>query len=230
MKRTILVAENDQNLRKAISDKLITENFNVLKAENGEQAIKLYLKNKLNIQLILLEWSLPGSDGMNVLRYIRKKSDIPVIFLTSQSNIDDTLIGLNDGADDYIVKPFNFEELLARIKVSIRHQNQSLNTDNGIIKFKNLMINLKTHEILKNGININLTNREFKLLITLINKAKGKALTRNQLLDAVWGENFEGQPNIVDVYIRLIRQKLEDNKTEHYIKTIRGVGYSIYED
>lgn len=229
MKRSILVAENDQNLRKAISDKLITENFNVLKAENGEQAIKLYLKNKLNIQLILLEWSLPESDGMHVLRYIRKKSDIPVIFLTSQSNIDDTLIGLNDGADDYIVKPFNFEELLARIKVSIRHQNQSLNTDNGIIKFKNLMINLKTHEILKNGININLTNREFKLLITLI-KAKGKALTRNQLLDTVWGENFEGQPNIVDVYIRLIRQKLEDNKTEHYIKTIRGVGYSIYED
>lgn len=170
---------------------------------------------------------LPKLDGLGVLRRIRKESQVPVIMLTARNYIGDKVAGLDGEADDYITKPFEIEELLARIRVAIRRVKNQENHENELYQLDDLTLNVKTHQVFRNDEKIQLTQREFDLLKTLF-EHENEVLTRDDILDIVWGKDFLGQPNIVDVYIRLLQNKINDNhKEDQLIKTIRGVGYSL---
>lgn len=230
MKETILLVEDEKGLADSLATELGFEDYDVLCASDGLSAIEQFQKNQNKINLVLLDWMLPKLDGLGVLRRIRKESQVPVIMLTARNYIGDKVAGLDGGADDYITKPFETEELLARIRVAIRRErNQPINQSE-IYQLDDLILNIKTHQVFRNDEKIQLTQREFDLLKTLF-EHKNEVLTRNDILDTVWGKDYLGQTNIVDVYIRLLRNKINDNyKENQLIKTIRGVGYSLSDE
>lgn len=227
MKNTILLVEDEKGLADSLATELGFEDYNVISASDGLAAVEEFQKNKETIDLILLDWMLPKLDGLGVLRRIRKESQVPVIMLTSRNYIGDKVAGLDGGADDYITKPFEIEELLARIRVAIRRVEKQENHQVELYQLDDLTLNIKTHQVFRDDEKIQLTQREFDLLKTLF-EHENEVLTRDDILDLVWGKDFLGQTNIVDVYIRLLRNKINDNhKDEQLIKTIRGVGYSL---
>ena len=227
MKDTILLVEDEKGLADSLSTELEFEDYNVISTADGLAAVEEFKKNKEKIDLILLDWMLPKLDGLGVLRRIRKESQVPVIMLTARNYIGDKVAGLDGGADDYITKPFEIEELLARIRVAIRRVKNQGNHEAELYELGDLSLNVKTHQVFRNDEKIQLTQREFDLLKTLF-EHENEVLTRDDILDIVWGKDFLGQPNIVDVYIRLLRNKINDNHKENQlIKTIRGVGYSL---
>lgn len=227
MKDTILLVEDEKGLADSLSTELEFEDYNVISTADGLAAVEEFKKNKEKIDLILLDWMLPKLDGLGVLRRIRKESQVPVIMLTARNYIGDKVAGLDGGADDYITKPFEIEELLARIRVAIRRVKNQENRESESYQLDDLTLNVKTHQVFRNDEKIQLTQREFDLLKTLF-EHENEVLTRDDILDIVWGKDFLGQPNIVDVYIRLLRNKINDNHKENQlIKTIRGVGYSL---
>lgn len=231
MQNTILLVENDQELLSNLMKKLNNKEYNVLTAKNKRELFDVYSENKINVQIIVLEWNL-SDDGENfkILEDIRKESHIPIIILVDNNQISDMSHALAIGADDYVIKPVKIEELSARIKVALRHHNNNFETDDEIFRINDLTLNMKTHQVYRDGESLQLTRREFQLLVTLF-KAQGNVISREKLLDTVWGEDFKGQPNIVDVYVRLLRQKIKDtDRTKRLIKTVRGVGYSIKKD
>ncbi|HIX01646.1 MAG TPA: response regulator transcription factor [Candidatus Ligilactobacillus excrementigallinarum] len=227
MKNTILLVEDEKGLADSLATELGFEDYNVISASDGLAAVEEFQKNKETIDLILLDWMLPKLDGLGVLRRIRKESQVPVIMLTARNYIGDKVAGLDGGADDYITKPFEIEELLARIRVAIRRVEKQENHQAELYQLDDLTLNIKTHQVFRDDEKIQLTQREFDLLKTLF-EHENEVLTRDDILDLVWGKDFLGQTNIVDVYIRLLRNKINDNhKDEQLIKTIRGVGYSL---
>lgn len=227
MKNTILLVEDEKGLADSLATELGFEDYNVISASDGLAAVEEFQKNKETIDLILLDWMLPKLDGLGVLRRIRKESQVPVIMLTARNYIGDKVAGLDGGADDYITKPFEIEELLARIRVAIRRVEKQENHQAELYQLDDLTLNIKTHQVFRDDEKIQLTQREFDLLKTLF-EHENEVLTRDDILDLVWGKDFLGQTNIVDVYIRLLRNKIDDNhKDEQLIKTIRGVGYSL---
>lgn len=227
MKNTILLVEDEKGLADSLATELGFEDYNVISASDGLAAVEEFQKNKETIDLILLDWMLPKLDGLGVLRRIRKESQVPVIMLTARNYIGDKVAGLDGGADDYITKPFEIEELLARIRVAIRRVEKQENHQAELYQLDDLTLNIKTHQVFRDDEKIQLTQREFDLLKTLF-EHENEVLTRDDILDLVWGKDFLGQTNIVDVYIRLLRNKINDNhKDEQLIKTIRGVGYSF---
>lgn len=227
MKNTILLVEDEKGLADSLATELGFEDYNVISASDGLAAVEEFQKNKETIDLILLDWMLPKLDGLGVLRRIRKESQVPVIMLTARNYIGDKVAGLDGGADDYITKPFEIEELLARIRVAIRRVEKQENHQVELYQLDDLTLNIKTHQVFRDDEKIQLTQREFDLLKTLF-EHENEVLTRDDILDLVWGKDFLGQTNIVDVYIRLLRNKINDNhKDEQLIKTIRGVGYSL---
>lgn len=227
MKNTILLVEDEKGLADSLATELGFEDYNVISASDGLAAVEEFQKNKETIDLILLDWMLPKLDGLGVLRRIRKESQVPVIMLTARNYIGDKVAGLDGGADDYITKPFEIEELLARIRVAIRRVEKQENHQVELYQLDDLTLNIKTHQVFRDDEKIQLTQREFDLLKTLF-EHENEVLTRDDILDLVWGKDFLGQTNIVDVYIRLLRNKIDDNhKDEQLIKTIRGVGYSL---
>lgn len=227
MKNTILLVEDEKGLADSLTTELGFEDYNVINASDGLVAVEEFQKNKETIDLILLDWMLPKLDGLGVLRRIRKESQVPVIMLTARNYIGDKVAGLDGGADDYITKPFEIEELLARIRVAIRRVEKQGNHQAELYQLDDLTLNIKTHQVFRDDEKIQLTQREFDLLKTLF-EHENEVLTRDDILDLVWGKDFLGQINIVDVYIRLLRNKINDNhKDEQLIKTIRGVGYSL---
>ena len=230
MKETILLVEDEKGLADSLATELGFEDYDVLCASDGLSAIEQFQENQNKINLVLLDWMLPKLDGLGVLRRIRKESQVPVIMLTARNYIGDKVAGLDGGADDYITKPFETEELLARIRVVIRRErNQPINQSE-IYQLNDLILNIKTHQVFRNDEKIQLTQREFDLLKTLF-EHKNEVLTRNDIIDTVWGKDYLGQTNIVDVYIRLLRNKINDNHKENqFIKTIRGVGYSLSDE
>lgn len=227
MKNTILLVEDEKGLADSLATELGFEDYNVISASDGLAAVEEFQKNKETIDLILLDWMLPKLDGLGVLRRIRKESQVPVIMLTARNYIGDKVAGLDGRADDYITKPFEIEELLARIRVAIRRVEKQENHQVELYQLDDLTLNIKTHQVFRDDEKIQLTQREFDLLKTLF-EHENEVLTRDDILDLVWGKDFLGQTNIVDVYIRLLRNKIDDNhKDEQLIKTIRGVGYSL---
>lgn len=168
---------------------------------------------------------LPQLNGIEVCRRIRKESNVPIIMLTAKGEVMDKVLGLDNGADDYIAKPFAIEEVLARIRVALRHTtiNKKENDEN-ILTLKNLTVDLQKHSVKYKNEEIELTKREFELLVYLLQN-KNIVITRNQILNQVWGYDYIGETNVVDVYIRYLRTKIDDKFGVKLIHTIRGVGY-----
>lgn len=223
---TILIVEDEQKLSRVLQLELEYENYITEIANNGEDALQLIREKEWD--LVLLDIMLPGLSGIEVLRKIRRAEiHTPIILLTARDAVHDKVSGLDLGANDYMTKPFQIEELLARIRVNLRQKTQ-LNQQANHLSIGELFVDLNRYEIKRGEQEIQLTPREFDLLVCLL-KNKNIVLTREQLLDNVWGFQYVGDTNIVDVYIRYLRQKIDKGFDPAYIQTIRGVGYTIKE-
>ncbi|WP_125574187.1 response regulator transcription factor [Levilactobacillus huananensis] len=224
----VLVVEDDEALLSSLTTELQFEDYTVLNATDGKSALTIYENNRGQLDLILLDWMLPELDGLGVLRRIRRHDDLPVIMMTARDYVGDKVAGLDTGADDYITKPFDIEELLARIRVILRHQHHQAVVESKL-HVGDVSLDTRSRQVLRQGRLIQLTQREYELLLCLMKHA-GQTLTRDDLLDAVWGVDFEGQPNIVDVYVRYLRRKLNAGQAPELIHTVRGVGYVLSAD
>jgi Response regulators consisting of a CheY-like receiver domain and a winged-helix DNA-binding domain len=220
----ILVVDDEEHIIELIKFNLESLGYKVITASNGIDAVKLAKEELPN--LILLDLMLPGKDGYDVCKDIRKEApmaNIPIIMITAKGEELDKILGLELGADDYITKPFSVRELLARVKAVLRRTAAVVNEQN--YKFGDISIDFQKHEILKNDEKLDLTLKEFELLEMLV-KNKGRVMTRDFLLDKIWGYEYIGETRTVDVHIRHLRQKIEeDDKKPRYIETIRGIGY-----
>ena len=220
----ILVVDDEEHIQELIKFNLEKSGYKVICADNGIDAIRL-AKEQFP-QLMLLDLMLPGMDGLDVCKEIRKDSsmsNMPIIMITAKGEEIDKIIGLELGADDYITKPFSVRELIARIKAILRRT--SIQIVEKTFKVGHLAIDFAKHEVLKSESKIDLTLKEFELLEILI-KNKGRVMTRDFLLDKIWGYEYVGETRTVDVHIRHLRQKIEeDDKNPMYIQTIRGIGY-----
>ncbi|WP_269225353.1 response regulator transcription factor [Flavobacterium eburneipallidum] len=216
----ILLIEDEIGIANFLQQGLEEEGYTVLVANDGKKGLELALAQTVNI--ILLDWMLPKITGIEVCKAIRKaNSTTPIIFLTAKDTVQETIEGLKAGANDYIKKPFSFEELLERIKIHFRNQTQP-----EILKLGSIKIDLAQYLVSVNGNEVNLTQREFELLRYLVQN-KGKVCTRTQIIEDVWDIHFEYDTGVIDVFMNAIRKKLNLNlnKDEDLIKTIRGVGY-----
>ena len=227
----ILVVDDDKEIVNAIEIYLTQEGYKIFKAYNGEEALKQIEENE--IHLVILDIMMPNKDGLETLQEIRKDKTIPVIMLSAKSEDYDKISGLNTGADDYITKPFNPLELIARVKSNIRRYvdfNKNITeTKENILKTGNLEINDDTKKVVVDGKEIKLTATEFNILKFLL-KNKGKVYSIEKIYENVWNEESYGAENIIAVHIRHIREKIEINpKDPKYLKVIWGIGYKIEE-
>lgn len=225
-KPAILIVEDEQKLSRVLQLELTYENYETEIADNGKEALRL-LEEK-DWDLVLLDIMLPELSGLEVLRRIRRADEhTPIILLTARDQVHDKVSGLDLGANDYITKPFQIEELLARIRVHLRKpMTQVVQTEQFTVG--DLSVDIDTREVKRLDQTIELTPREFDLLICLL-KNKNIVLTREQLIEQVWGYDYFGDTNVVDVYIRYLRQKVDKGFDSKYIQTVRGVGYTIKE-
>ena len=216
---------NEEHILELISFNLTNNGYKVIKANNGIDAVRLAIEEKP--KLILLDLMIPGKDGYDVCREVRSNSEIrniPIIMLTAKSEELDKILGLELGADDYITKPFSVRELLARVKAVLRRFSV-VEPESSVLVFGNLKADFEKREIHVKDKKLDLTLKEFELLEILI-RNKGKILTRDTLLDKIWGYEYIGETRTVDVHIRYLRKKVEeDDKNPKLIETIRGVGY-----
>lgn len=224
----ILVVDDEVHIVELIKFNLESNGYSVVEAYDGNKALELAKQE--DVDIIILDLMLPGIDGIEVCRRLRKDSEterIPIIMLTAKSEETDKVLGLEIGADDYLTKPFSVRELIARIKAVLRRSVDDNKEDSRVIKIDDILIDVEKHEVTKGDAKIELTLKEFELL-RILAENRGKVLSRNMLLDEVWGYDYFGETRTVDVHIRHLRKKIEDNdKVPKYIETIRGVGYKI---
>lgn len=214
----ILIIEDEPGIYNFLEQGLEEEGYKITIAIDGKRGLELFQSKEPD--LILLDWTLPKMTGIEVCKAIREKdTEVPILFLTAKDTVQETIEGLQSGANDYIKKPFSFEELLERIKIHFRNDKGKPNLTLG-----NISLNMKTHEVKVDSLDISLTQREFELLEFLI-KNKGSVCKRDEIIEKVWGINFEYDTGVIDVFINAIRKKLSLDKDSGYIKTIRGVGY-----
>jgi two-component system, OmpR family, response regulator len=228
-KSSILVVEDEEKILRLLELELEYEGYEVGKALDGLKAFELFQSREWD--LILLDIMLPGISGIELLRRIRSQdTQTPVILLTAKSSVEDKVSGLDLGANDYITKPFQIEELLARIRVALRMSPQKTQEEEALptLQLADLKINEQTRQVTRGDVNIELTPREFDLLVYLL-KNKSLVLNREQIIEAVWGYDYYGDTNVVDVYIRYIRKKIDFLGSEQLIHTVRGVGYVLRE-
>jgi two-component system, OmpR family, response regulator len=227
-KGSILVVEDEERIARVLELELEYEGYKVTKVLDGLEALAAYRNGSWD--LILLDVMLPGLSGIELLRRIRKNDlHTPVILLTAKSSVEDKVSGLDLGANDYITKPFQIEELLARIRAAFRmkrtEEQQPQNINDDLLRFADLSVNRKSREVIRgDGESIDLTPREYDLLVYLM-EHKRQVLSRDQILEAVWGYDFFGDTNVVDVYIRYVRKKIDLPHLPPLIQTVRGVGY-----
>lgn len=224
----ILIVEDEASLISFIADELRYENYEVLIAEDGQKALELFDSNEEKISLLLLDWMLPKVDGLTVARKIRRRSQVPILMMTAKDQVVDKVSGLDAGVDDYLTKPFDIEELLARIRVILRREEriQSLQNEPIITQYQDLVMDVVKRTVTRDGQDIILTQKEFDLLYELMKKPE-EVLTRDELLNEVWGYDYIGQTNTVDVFVRALRNKLDDAQHPRLIQTVRGVGYVL---
>ncbi|MEL6381473.1 MAG: response regulator transcription factor [Cyanobacteria bacterium J06626_18] len=222
MKPKILLVEDEEKLAKFIEMELGYEGYEVTVANDGLSGLMAARDSEPD--LVLLDWMMPGLSGVEVCRRLRSTGfKEPVILLTAKDDVSDRVAGLDAGADDYVVKPFSIEELLARVRAHLR-RNQPQEVDT--LQFQDLTLNRKTREVKRNSRSIELTAKEFDLLEYLISHPR-QVLTRDRILEEVWGYDFMGDSNIIEVYIRYLRLKLEAESEKRLIQTVRGVGYVL---
>lgn len=224
----ILLIEDEEKIARFVELELKHEGYDIVKADNGRTGLEIAEQGE--VDLILLDIMIPQINGLEVLRRLRKTSDIPVIMLTARDAVMDKVAGLDAGADDYITKPFAIEELLARIRTALRKKisiNKEENID--ILTCGLLCMDKARHKVQYDGNEIELTNREFNLLQVLLEN-KNIVLTREVLMEKVCGYDYMGETNVIDVYIRYLRTKIDDVFKKKIISTIRGVGYVIKDE
>ena len=229
MAERILIVEDEEKLARMVELELKYEGYEVGKALDGRTGLEQALTGEFD--LILLDIMLPALNGMEVLRRLRKESNVPVIMLTARDTVMDKVSGLDSGADDYITKPFAIEELLARIRAALRNKAEAsaaVKTEQ-VLSLGGLELDVERHQVTMDGKEVELTRREFDLLRYLM-EHREKVVTREALLDNVWGFDFVGETNTVDVYIRFLRAKLDEPFNKKLIHTVRGVGYVLKED
>lgn len=226
LKQAILIVEDEEKLSRVLQLELEYEQYTTAIAHDGLQALELM--EQTDWDLVLLDIMIPELSGLEVLRRIRKKDDVtPIILLTARDQIHDKVSGLDLGANDYVTKPFQIEELLARIRVHLRKSKKQINKET-TLTVGDLVMNIERREVSREEKTIDLTPREFDLLAYLL-KNKNRVLSREQLIEEVWGFDYVGDTNVVDVYIRYLRQKIDNDFAIPYIQTVRGVGYTIKE-
>ncbi len=219
----LLLVEDEESIVNFMRSGLEEEGFSVDVALNGKEGLTLALQNIDEYDLLLLDWMLPGMSGIEICRLVRKENkNVPIIILTARDSVDDVVFGLETGANDYIRKPFAFEELLSRIRVQLRdtHGNQN------IFKYHDLILDVDKHLVTKAGIEIDFTQKEFALLEFLL-RNKGKVCRRTRIIEKIWDVHFDMDTAVIDVYINFLRKKLEPKEGPSIIQTIRGIGYKI---
>ncbi len=222
-KAKILIVDDDENIRKLLTLYLEKDGFETQNRDSGESAVELLRADRFD--LVLLDIMMPGMDGYETLEEIRKFSDTPVIMLSARGESMDKISGLDRGADDYITKPFEPQELIARIRAILRRSKSASDDGKKKIKLFNLTVNVADFSVSLNGERVEMPPKEIELLYTLV-QLPTHVFTRDDLLNAVWGENYNGDPRTVDVHIKRIREKLGDNP--HWrLTTVWGVGYKI---
>jgi len=225
--KRILVVDDEQKIVEVVKSYLEHSGFEVYTAYNGKQALELF--EKVNPALIVLDLMLPDISGEEICKTIRKQSRVPIIMLTAKVEEEDILKGLDNGADDYIIKPFSPKQLIARIVAVLRRTSEDPVPLSNYISFNDgdIVINNIKHEVRKNGNVINLTPNEYKILLTMV-KYPNKTFTREELISMALGDDFEGFDRTVDTHIKNLRQKIEDDPKEpKYIITIHGIGYRL---
>lgn len=223
-----LIVEDELSIRKFISINLSRNEFNVEEAESGEEALQKF--DVFNPSVVILDVMLPGINGFEVCQKIREKSqDVVIIMLTAKGQDMDKIMGLEIGADDYMVKPFNPNELIARIR-AITRRSLSNSKKTSSIKYADLIIDLKSQRFFKKSVQLDLTPTEFSL-VKLFLENPGKAFTRDEILNKIWGEDYFGDTKTVDVHIRRLREKIEDvPSSPKYVETVWGIGYRLKEE
>lgn len=224
MAEKILIVEDEEKIARFVELELSHEGYETAKAFNGREGLEMAETG--HFDLILLDIMLPEISGLEVLRRIRRTSQVPVILLTARDAVMDKVSGLDMGADDYITKPFAIEELLARIRVSLKHKKTNSPVSGSVLTAGRLSLDTASHQVSYDENEIQLTNREFLLLQTLLEN-KSIVLSRDTLLTRVWGYDYMGETNVVDVYIYYLRNKIDDVFGEKIIETVRGAGYII---
>jgi len=226
MNRTILIADDHEGILDILKSYITKEGFTPILAHDGEEALKLF--TEYSPLLLLLDVMMPKKDGFEVCREIRQASNVPIIMITAKGEDGDRIMGLDNGADDYVVKPFSPGEVMARIRAILRRLDLSEEEKKDIIQFPGLELNISDYEVKINGQAINLTKKEIEILWLLATKP-GKVFSRDNLLNSIWGYDYFGDARTVDTHIKRLRAKL-DISTETFdwdIKTIWGVGYKF---
>ncbi len=224
MSERILVVEDDRAIADTLRRGLIFEGYRVTLAYDGEEALACARDQPLD--LVVLDWMLPGLDGLEVCKRLRAASDMPILMLTAKDSISDRVQGLDAGADDYLVKPFAFDELLARIRALLRRVGPP---QAEVLRFADLELDAGTRQARRGGKTIELTAKEYELLELFMRNPRN-VLTRDTIYDRVWGYDFGGESNIIEVYVRYLRRKIEFDGLPRLIQTVRGVGYVLRED
>ena len=231
MENRILLIEDDIAISEMVENYLRKEGFNITTAFNGEEGVGKFLNNPFD--LIVLDIMMPKLDGMEVMKIVRERSLIPILIMSAKDSDVDKAVGLGLGADDYIAKPFSMVELSARIKAAIRRANQYTKNDKkevtNIVKVNHLTIDLENFSVAKKGVNIQLTSKEFDILKLFISNPN-RVFTKAQIYSFIWNDDYFGDENVINVHMRRLREKIEDNPSEpEYIKTLWGIGYKLGE-
>lgn len=223
--QTILIVDDDENVHEFLKLYLVKEGYNTISAYNGNDAIKLF--REYSPSVVILDVMMPGMDGFEVCKAIRKESKVPILMLTAKGEDIDKILGLEIGADDYITKPFNPREVTARIKAVLRRVDDFSSVPNKIIRYPNLEVNLNDYTVRVNGNPIQCTSKEIEILWVMAGNPN-RVFTREQLLEMVWGYEYAGETRTVDTHIKRIRAKLGVNGNYPWdIKTVWGVGYKF---
>ncbi len=222
----ILIVEDELKIARFLELELKHEGYEVLLAGDGRTGLEKATKE--NVDLIILDLMLPGLSGIEVCRRVRLESQVPIIMLTAKDDVTDKVAGLDTGADDYMTKPFAIEELLARIRVALNRKKHAGEVKTEILQYGDLKLNLTSHSAVYGEDELQLTKKEYELLEYML-RNKNIVLTREQLLNHVWDYEYFGDTNVVDVYIRYLRQKIDEKYGIRLISTVRGVGYIIKE-
>ena len=220
----IFIVEDEHRIARFLQMELEHEGFQTACESNGLRAYERIIHE--DYDLVLLDIMLPDMDGLTICKNVRKISDVPIIMLTAKDEISDKVTGLDIGADDYITKPFAIQELFARIRATLRKHNKQNESMAKIFKYRNIIVYLDRHEVKVNNEFVELTKKEYDLLLYLLQN-HDHVLSREQILQSIWGYEYMGDTNVVDVYIRYLRSKIDDNFGEKYIHTIRGIGYVV---
>ena len=221
----IFIVEDEHRIARFLQMELEHEGFQTATEENGRRAFERIIQEKYD--LVLLDIMLPEMDGLTICRQVRELSEVPIIMLTAKDEVEGKVNGLDIGADDYITKPFAIQELFARIRAALRkHKNSGDEPQGEMLTVKDLVLYPSRYEVKVKEERVELTKKEYSLLEYLL-RNKRNVLTRDQILQKVWGYDYVGDTNVVDVYIRYLRAKIDDHFGEKYIYTVRGVGYVV---